>query len=70
LEWIRKMDEESARRRGDEEARIKDEQKKGTQKMQGMEVAKRKGDGRRKWIAIGIVGLVVVMRAWQRYTGT
>jgi hypothetical protein len=65
LEWIRKQDEETARRRVSEEHRLQDETR--GLKEQGMEVAKRKGDGRAKWIAIGVVGLVLAMRAWQRY---
>jgi hypothetical protein len=66
LEWIRKIDEEAAKRRIDEETRLKEEQQ-VAQTKQGKEVGKRKGDGRGKWIAIGIVGAVIALRAWQRY---
>jgi hypothetical protein len=65
VEWIRKQDEEAVRRQVNEEHRLQEETR-GV-KEQGKEVAERKGDGRVKWIAIGIVGLVIAMRAWQRY---
>ena len=65
LEWIRKTDEENARRRVNEEARIKEEQR--GQAIRDKEVAKRKGDGRGKWAFIGFVGIAIALRAWQRY---
>jgi len=68
LEWIRKTEEESARRRVEEEARTQEElQRKGEQRKE-MEKAGEKKDGRSgRWIIFGVVGAIIAMRAWQRY---
>ena len=65
LEWIKKAGEEAARRQTEEESRVRDEQQKI--ERDARQVAKRKSDSAGKWILIGIIGIIVAMRAWQRY---
>lgn len=60
LEWIRQTEEEAARRRADEELR-------GTGERRNQESVRRKSDGKGKWIVIGVIGIIIAMRAWQRY---
>lgn len=70
LEWIRKTEEEAARRRADEEERGMERQVEVERMLQHKqrEGNKRKGDGRSgKWILVGVVGVIVALRAWQRY---
>ena len=63
LEWITKTDEEAARNRAEEEI-----QRKGYQaKEQEQRGNKKKSGGKGKWIIIGIVGVLIAVRAWQRY---
>jgi hypothetical protein len=65
LEWVRKTEEEAARKRAEEEAKGRAGPKEQPKKER--EVAKRKREGSGKWWIIGVVGLIVAMRAWQRY---
>lgn len=66
LEWIKKTEEEeAARRRVEEELRARGELPSGRNVRQ--EAGKRGSDGRGKWIVIGVVGVLVAMRAWQRF---
>src|SRR5271154_6751040 len=64
LEWVRKTDEEAARKRVEEEAKGRAGHQEQPKKEQ---VAKRKREGSGKWWIIGVVGIIVAMRAWQRY---
>jgi hypothetical protein len=66
LEWVKKTEEEAAaRKRTEEEARERRGQIEPAGKIQ--DGAKRNRDGSGKWWIIGVVGLIVAMRAWQRY---
>jgi hypothetical protein len=65
LEWVRKTEEEAVRKRAEEEAKGGAGQQEQPKKEQ--QVAKRKREGSGKWWIIGVVGIIVVMRAWQRY---
>ena len=65
LEWIRKTEEEaSARRRVDEELLA---QENSRLRRTGQRTAKKRSDGRGKWIILGVISVFVAMRAWQRY---
>jgi hypothetical protein len=74
LEWIRKTEEEAARKRAEEELRgieNKAEQERNAlqqQQLQGARGGKARGEGfAGKWIVVGVVGVVIALRAWQRY---
>ena len=69
LEWIRKTEEQAARKRAEEELRAREElQRKGYKtKGQDQRGKQKKWDGMGKWIIIGIVAALIAMRAWQRY---
>jgi len=67
IEWIRKADEELARRRIEEEARAKETEAARKEEARGRGTIKAKGDGRGKWIVVGIIGILVAMRGWQRW---
>jgi hypothetical protein len=60
LEWIRKAEEEAVRRRADEELHRKEEEAKNKE-------VDKKSESRVKWIIIGVVGVIIAIRAWQRY---
>lgn len=69
LEWIRKA-EEAARKRAEEELRgIERAEQEKTLQRQGQQVkGKVKGEnGVGKWVIVGVVGVIVALRAWQRY---
>jgi len=69
LDWIRKTEEEAARKRAEEELRAREELQRKGNKTKGLESSanQKKSDGRGKWIFIGIVGVIIAVRAWQRY---
>ena len=69
LEWIRKTEEETARKRAEEELRALGESQNKGHKTKGQELRKKqkRSEGAAKWIIIGIVGALIAMRAWQRY---
>lgn len=69
IEWIRKTEEEAARKRAEEELRAGEELLRKGYKTKGQEQRGRqkKSDGKAKWIILGIVGALIAMRAWQRY---
>jgi hypothetical protein len=62
LEWIKKTEEETARRRAEDEL-VGLRERSATQR----EAAKRRSDGFGKWIVFGVIGAIVVVRACQRY---
>ena len=69
LEWIKKAEEEAARRRLEEQARPKglSSGKSQTTVAKAVHGVKRGSSGRGKWIILGVIGILVAMRAWQRY---
>jgi hypothetical protein len=70
LEWIKKTEEEAVRRRAEEELRGNERQMEleRMQQYKQQEGNKRKGDGGSgKWLLVGVVGIIVALRAWQRY---
>lgn len=70
LEWIKKTEEEAARRRADEVVRGNERQVEleRMQQFKQREGNKQKGDGGSgKWFLVGVVGVIVALRAWQRY---
>ena len=76
LDWIRKAEEDAARRRADEELRgiqrqaEQDKMHQIQQQQAGQRGNKVKRDGKGgtgKWIIVGVVGIIVALRAWQRY---
>jgi hypothetical protein len=64
LEWIRQTEEEAARRQADEGLLGTGEQRR---RGPSQEFVQRKSDGMGKWIIIGVIGIIIAMRAWQRY---
>jgi len=64
LEWIRQTEQENARRHADEQAR---EQEQRQRKALVGKDGRRKERLMSKWIVIGLIGAVVVARAWQRF---
>ena len=71
IEWIKKTEEENARR-VEEEGRAREELLRNGGELQRKDGEtggrnRKRGEGRGKWIILGIVGVIIAMRAWQRY---
>jgi len=65
LEWIRKAEEEAARQHLQHvQAEILKSQ---TRNSSTGDARAKKESGTRKWIMIGVIGVLVALRAWQRY---
>jgi hypothetical protein len=68
LEFIRKAEEEAARRRAEEQLRPRVlTSKSQTTVAKAVHGVKRGSSGRGKWIIFGVIGVLVALRAWQRY---
>ena len=66
LEWIKQADEMTARKRAEEELKAKEERATKEQTARQHELGK-KAAFRGKWIILGAVGVMIALRAWQRY---
>ena len=68
LKWIRKTEEASARTRAHEDLiHATEKSQQDANGEIGRNEQQKKSDGKGKWIIIWIVGVIVAMRAWQRY---
>jgi hypothetical protein len=71
LEWIKKTEEEAAKRRLDEQNRSMSATttagRSQTVVAKAVHGVKKGSSGRGKWIILGIIGALVAIRAWQRY---
>src|SRR5271170_4060566 len=70
LDWIRETETAAAQRRVEQETRGRDDARRIAAEGEaaaaaGMGKTGEKNRGRGKWIALGIVGIVLAMRAWQ-----
>lgn len=68
LEWIKKGEEEQKRL---EQERLRQQQQQNQHsKWQGETQPRdnmRDASGMRKWVMIGVIGILVALKAWQRY---
>jgi len=70
LEWIQNAENAAAQRRAEQEIRAREEAQRGRGGEGDRAGRNQKGgkdSGRGKWIVLGVVGVILAMRAWQRY---
>jgi hypothetical protein len=76
LDWIRQTEAAAAQRRAEQETKVREDARRMAEEegeaaaaaaALGGKRKRGKDGGRGKWIVLGVVGLILGMRAWQRY---